>query len=499
MVAAEPDLEGVNQPNPLDGSRPEMMPSAPDLAAVPMLEVDGTPWSRGEFLGAVAVLGEEFRQSPPGPILALLPNGGAYLASVTAAVVSGREIVLMSPTASPRDVRRVASVTRACLVLTQRKRRLLTAAQSTGDIVPIVLGQAELRHLPGGSPRAGTWSHLTSGSTGTPKVVRRQRYRIAPWPLLGLLPVARRIFGTHSGGTHLVTAPLWHSAPLGLALSALFDGATVAFAGSGWRDVYDSLLELEVRDSFVVPPMLGRLADQAKRDGVEAFPRHLQALVHGASPCPTDVKRRAIDLFGDALWETFGTTEGGVAVISSQEWLKNPGSVGRPLPGGKFRVLVDGRFARPHEIGQVYFSATAVKYVGGDVARPQSIIDDGRVLLTTGDIGYVNEEGYLFLQGRTDTQVSIGGEKYSLEAVEQELRAHPDIVDALALTVPSRLGHRITARIVLREDAQTPSGLRTWIAGRVPRPFVPVRIEVVDAVERDPLGKVRRRSASSGR
>jgi long-chain acyl-CoA synthetase len=253
--------------------------------------------------------------------------------------------------------------------------------------------------------------HFTSGTSGRPKAV---------WSGWWDREIAdehaadeRDVWGFYRGDTHLVCAPLSHSAPLRFALHTLLAGGSVVvppgFEPRGVSELLDSGL---VTTTFMAPAHLQRVLDHAP----PATPR-LRLLAHAGSPCPDAVKRRAVEVFGEAVVEFYGSTEGQFTVCRAEEWGERPGSVGRARAGRTLRV-VDG------QIWCRVPPAARFEY-WGDPAKTAAAWDGD--WFTVGDLGRLDADGYLHLEGRRSDLIISGGVNVYPAEVERVLAEVPGV------------------------------------------------------------------------
>jgi long-chain acyl-CoA synthetase len=159
-------------------------------------------------------------------------------------------------------------------------------------------------------------------------------------------------------------------------------------------------------------------------------------MVHAAAPCPIDVKRRMLEWWGPVIYEYYAASEGGGTIVTPEEWLRYPGTVGRPWPGSEIRILDDEGVARPTgEPGTVYMQLGVQDFeYHKDPAKTSANRRDG--FFTVGDVGYLNEDGYLFLCDRKIDMIISGGANIYPAEVEAALLAHPDVGDAAVFGIP---------------------------------------------------------------
>jgi len=220
----------------------------------------------------------------------------------------------------------------------------------------------------------------------------------------------------------------------------------------------------------------------------------LRKVLHAAAPCPVPVKRRIIEVFPpDTVWEYYGASEGMASVISPGEWLAKPGSVGKPFPGITVRITDEqGAPLPPGEVGSIFVSAFAGQRFEYHNAPDKTESAWEGDYFTVGDMGWLDEDGYLFLADRrTDLIISGGVNIYPAE-VETALIEDDDVVDAAVIGLPDeRMGQKVHAVVELRPGAtRDADALTARLAARLADFKLPRTLEFVDELPREPNGKV---------
>jgi len=334
--------------------------------------------------------------------------------------------------------------------------------------------------------------YYTSGTTGRPKGIARP----LPVPAQELAPQPfTQYWGFTRDDVHLLCGPAYHTAPGNYAVMHLNEGATVVVMERFTADECLALIQRErVTTSHMVPANFVRIleADWGAYDRSS-----VRKILHAAAPCPVAVKRRIMEVFPPgSIWEYFGMSEGFGTTISPDEWLAKPGSVGRPFPGLTIRIAgEDGSVLPPGEVGTIYVSSFPThrfRYHNAEEKTAEAWQGD---FFTVGDMGYLDEDGYLFIADRRVDLILSGGVNIYPAEIEQALAEHPDVVDSAVFGLPDdRMGQLVFALV----EARPSSGLSeeavlTHLDGRLARYKLPRRIEFVDELPREPSGKVLKR------
>lgn len=336
----------------------------------------------------------------------------------------------------------------------------------------------------------------TSGTTGRPKGIVRPA--IAPEEAAARREVLARCYGLHSGSRGIVPTPLCHMLGLNFATTTLALGGTLIIMPR--FDPEDFLAAVErfaITSAPMVPTMFVRLLrlDEDVRSKYDVA--SLEHVLHTGAPISPRTKRDMIDWWGPILWEQYGCTETGVvALCDSQEWLAHPGTVGRPFLGSEIRVYDErGRVCPPGVPGMIYARMPGMPdftYLNRPEERA-AIEKDG--LVTGGDVGQLDEEGYLYLVDRRSDLVISGGNNIYPAEIEAALDGHPEVVESAAFGVrDDEFGQRVVAAVVLEQGAGAdPEELREWLRQRVAGYKVPKEILRVDELPRNDTGKLLRR------
>ena len=248
----------------------------------------------------------------------------------------------------------------------------------------------------------------------------------------------------------------------------------------------------------MVPTQFHRLLalpDEVKARYDVSSTRHM---IHAAAPCPVDVKRRMMDWWGPVIYEYYAASEGGGTLVAPEEWLRYPGTVGRPWPGADVRILDDEGTAQPAGTpGTVYMALGVQDFeYHGDKGKTDANRRDG--FFTVGDVGYLNEDGYLFLCDRKIDMIISGGANIYPSEVEAALLAHPKVADAAVFGIPDEdWGEQVKAVIEPAAGVEPSAALAAEIlefcAGRIAKFKCPRTLDFIAEMPRDPNGKLYKR------
>ncbi|KQQ06139.1 MULTISPECIES: AMP-binding protein [unclassified Rathayibacter] len=334
---------------------------------------------------------------------------------------------------------------------------------------------------------ASSWKAPTSsGSTGRPKVVLASGPALLDpeVPVAAFLPLA---------GVQLVAGPMMHSATFTYAFRGLMTGQTlVILPRFDERRVLEAVARHRVTWMLLVPTTIRRLL---LCDRSEVDVSSLEVVLHLGAPCPPDDKRALIDWLGSSrVVEVYaGSESNGLTMISGDEWLEHPGSVGRPIGGTTLRILrEDGTQALAGETGRIWMhrgDEPAYRYLGGTSSRTSDGWD------TLGDVGRLDADGYLWVLDRADDLILRGGVNVYPIEVERVLESHPSVRGAVAFGVPDDdLGSAIEAVVDIGDAGVDAGELLAWANARLGRERRLRALRRVREPLRSDAGKVRRSS-----
>jgi len=397
---------------------------------------------------------------PPGAHAAILMENRVECFEITlGAIFAGMWLTPINHHLTAEEVAYILADSGAGVLFTDESREPSVRANAPPHL--IVAGE-DLEHRlssasaepisPDSSP--GAWMLYTSGTTGKPKGVMRPR----PATLRESFASMRKMgatLGLDGSGPHLVTGPLYHAAPLAYAVWDLLSGASLVLPPR-----WDALQTLElissrqIQHTHMVPTMFVRLLqlDEATRKRFDLS--SLSLVLHGAAPTAPAIKRKMIEWWGEILVEYWGASEPGtLSLASTAEWLAHPGTVGKPLanfeifacddqgtrlPEGEIGIL----FCRHRELAQVFTYHNDPEKTAQAHPKPH--------LFTIGDIGYVNQDGYIYLCDRQSNLIISGGVNIYPAEIESVLAEHPAVADVAVFGVPDEeWGETVKAAIEL--------------------------------------------------
>jgi long-chain acyl-CoA synthetase len=336
----------------------------------------------------------------------------------------------------------------------------------------------------------------TSGTTGRPRGVRRK----PPTPEQDVIARATggSLLGITGPVTTVICGPMYHAAPNGYALvSAILGGTVILQPRFDPEELLQLITTCRVSHLQMVPTMFVRLLKLPHEVRTRYDVSSIQWVIHGAAPCPPEVKRKMIEWWGPVINEYYGSTEVGIVTFcNSEEWLAHPGTVGKPLAHAVVRVLdAEGSELPVGQTGEVCgrFEGMGDFAYHGDEQKRRDVERNG--LISTGDIGFLDGDGFLFLCDRKVDMVISGGVNIYPAEIEAELLKHNDILDCAVFGIPdAEFGEVLCAHIrpqpgARLDTAEVQRFLRQSLAGyKVPRV-----IEFRDELPRHDTGKILKR------
>jgi long-chain acyl-CoA synthetase len=349
----------------------------------------------------------------------------------------------------------------------------------------------------------GIVMNYTSGTTGRPKGVRR------PLPATALeetnlaAPLAGyKVARDEPDNVHLLACPWYHTAPMVMVAPSIHLGHKVVIMDRFQPQRALELIErYSVTITHLVPTQFVRLLALPQEEREKYDTSSLRHVIHGAAPCAPELKRRMIEWLGPVLDEYYASTEGvGGTIIFSEEWLRKPGSVGKARDDNTIVIMDDdGNILPSGEIGTVYStnkSRLAFEYYKDPEKTEKSRRGEYR---TVGDVGYLDDDGYLYLSDRKADLIISGGVNIYPAEIESVLITHPRVADVAVFGIPNtEWGEEVKAVVeLLPGDGADPDWVRAelvdFLQGRIARYKVPKSIDFVEALPRDPNGKLYKR------
>ncbi|GMU77374.1 MAG: acyl-CoA synthetase [Acidimicrobiia bacterium] len=342
----------------------------------------------------------------------------------------------------------------------------------------------------------------SSGTTGRPKGIKyaNERRPIGN-PLAGLAGFGA-IYGIDDQCVYLSPAPLYHSAPLQfcIALNRL-GGTSIVMERFDPEAALAAIERYRVTHSQWVPTMFVRMLKLPEEVRSKYDVSSQRLAVHAAAPCPVPVKQQMIEWWGPIVFEYYGATEGGGAtMITAEEWLAHPGSVGRPMNAVVHILDELGHEVPTGETGVVWFEPGATTLRFEYYKDPEKTADahDARGWNTVGDMGYVDEDGYLYLTDRRDFMIVSGGVNIYPQEAENLLVTHPKVMDAAVFGVPNEeMGEEVKAVVQPIDMADAGPELETELIAfcreHLAHYKCPVSIDFEAELPRQPTGKLYKR------
>jgi len=453
----------------------------------------------------------------PGDHVAIFSeNNARFMEVMWAALRSGLYITTVNSYLSAEEVAYILEDSGSrSLVTTTAKADV--AAEALRDVpnvsLPLLIGDADPRFEPyvdaiSTMPTerleeepAGEMMLYSSGTTGRPKGIKR--------PLSGntidqgmmIAALLGGVFGMDADTVYLSPAPLYHSAPIGFNLGVQSLGGTTVI-----MEKYDPVEALRLIESHQashsqwVPTMFVRMLKLEEEERRRFDVSSMQVAVHAAAPCPVEVKQQMMDWWGPVLWEYYAGTElNGFCLVKPEDWLARPGTVGQPLIGEIHILDEEGDEVPPGEEGTIYFGGgPPYEYHNAPDKTESSKDPKGHGWTTLGDVGYLDDDGWLFLTDRKAFMIISGGVNIYPQEIEDCLIMHPKVADVAVFGIPDdEMGESVLAAVQPAEgvergpdlEAELRSFTREHIAGYK----CPKRYEFLDELPRLPTGKLYKR------
>jgi long-chain acyl-CoA synthetase len=485
----------------------------PDIPAI--LESPDGPRTYGELAGDAHQLVHLFRSLGAlsgDPIGVLADNGNTLIEASLASQEGGYHFIPLNTHLTAHELAAIMEHSGAkVLVISDRFAALLDgldtaalglAVLAIGNIhgVPS-LAEARAAH-PRSEPadrRAGGLFVYTSGTTGKPKGIRRP----VPDGEVGKVANDSAVFGRAFDfrpfdGPMLVSTGMFHGGSHSYYMGGLHVGHALVIMAKFDPERSLQLIErYRIRTGYMVPTQFHRLLQLPDDVRAKYDVSSLHAIVHSAAPCPRPVKEQMMAWWGPVIWETYGGMEGAATIAKPHRWLEKPGTVGRAIKGLKLSILDDdGNELAPGEVGHIYLENDVGFSYHDDPDQTRSAFKGKRFSL--GDMGYLDDDGYLFISDRAKDMIITGGTNVYPAEIEAVLLDHPAVHDAGVIGVPDPdWGETVTALVQLKPGFEPGPELQEQLLahckGRLASYKVPRRWDFRDDLPRTEAGKLYKR------
>ena len=493
--------------------------SDPEFRA--LIDPDGREWSRGELFAECNRIVHGLRAAglePGDTVAAMLPNCAQFLAINLAVTQAGFMLVPLNWHLAGAEVAYILKDSEAkaffCHRLVEAAAR--TAAREVyfplgnifalgkiegfGSYEELVSRQSAL--LPD-DRRTGSVMFYTSGTTGRPKGVRRPIPQDDPDTVAERYTMLLMLFGIGAAGdnVHFCGSPLYHTAAMNWSTSSLHYGHSVVLHQK-WEaeTMLRAVDQHRVTTCHLVPTQMVRLNKMPKEARGKYQVSSMTHMIHTAAPISVEVKRELIDWWGSCIYEYYASTEGGGTLVDSETWLRYPGTVGQPWPIADIKIFDDdGNELSTGEVGGIYMlmsDLSRFEYRGDKEKTEKNRLGD---YFTAGDVGYLNDDGFLFLCDRKIDMIISGGANIYPAEIESVLITHPKVYDCCVFGIPNDdWGEEIKAVVQPAENSLGDETLTREILDyceqKLARMKLPRSIDYMDELPRDPNGKLYKRS-----
>jgi long-chain acyl-CoA synthetase len=490
----------------------------PDYLA--LISPDGTEVRAGELLGHANEVVHALRAQGVGQgdvVATLLPNGAEMIEVYLAALQAGWYLVPINHHLVAPEIAYILKDSGAKVFVShERFAAASVAAADEADITEI--GRLAVGHVDGfasyeatrdshpstvpGDRTIGDVMNYTSGTTGNPKGIFRALLGVSPeQAALGLSGILFLFsIQPQDDNVHIIGSPLYHTAVLRFGSASLHLGHTVVLMDKWTPEEMLRLIEhYRVTTSHMVPTQFHRLLALPEEVRAKYDVSSLRHMIHAAAPCPIDVKHKMIAWWGNAVDEYYAASEGGGTLVTAEEWLAKPGTVGKPWPISEIGIFDDdgNRITEPNIIGTVYMAMQGLtfEYHGDKDKTNKNRIGN---FFTVGDVGLLDEDGYLFLRDRKIDMIISGGANIYPAEIESVLLSHPKVGDAAVFGIPHEdWGEEVKAVIEPAEGVEGNDELAQEIlafcADKLAKFKTPKTVDFTDEMPRDPNGKLYKR------
>lgn len=495
--------------------------AAEDPERLAVVDPDGTEYCAGDLLERCNQLVHALRAlgvQPGDAVAAVLPNGVLPLTCLLAAQQTGIYYVPINSRLAPPEMAYILRDSEAkVLIAHERYGAAVAAAADEVGLAPAqrlgigtIDGFTSYDTFVGAQPTSrpqdrasGAAMHYTSGTTGFPKGVKRTLPQGDPDEIASAGALFFLLFGIPAGegNVHLSTSPNYHTAVTLFAGNSVHSGHTIVYMDK-W-DPEEALRLIErygCTHTHMVPTQFHRMLQLPDDVRARYDVSSMRWAIHAAAPCPVDTKRRMLDWWGPVIWEYYGATEGGGTVAPPEEWLQYPGTVGRVWPISELKITDDdGNRLPAGEPGTVWMKMTSggFEYKGDKSKTSKS--HDAEGFFTVGDMGYLNEAGYLFLCDRKADMIIAGGVNIYPAEIEAAILEHAQVGDVAVFGIPDDdMGEQIKAVVEpvagIPADEALRASIMEHVHGRLAKFKWPRTLDFVEQLPREPTGKLLKRT-----
>ena len=447
----------------------------------------------------------------------LMENNERYVEACGAGERSGLYYTCVNSYLTADEVAFIVNDSRSKVVITSRAKRdvaieamkqcpdvtLCLMVNATGDDGPFVDYANAVANQPTtrlADEHLGTPMLYSSGTTGRPKGILRPLPEVAPADALGLFNFLIGLWHYRPGMTYLSPAPMYHSAPQAAVGLTIRMGGTAIIMERFDPEQFLALVEQHhVTHSQLVPTMFSRMLKLGDDVRARYDLSSLEVAIHAAAPCPVPVKEQMIDWWGPIIREYYGATEGlGFTACDSAEWLAHRGTVGRVLLGELHILDEDMHECATGVPGTVWFkTATPFEYFNDEDKTRDARSPDGS-MSTVGDVGYIDDDGFLYLTDRKTYMIISGGVNIYPQECENLLITHPKVADAAVFGVPNDdLGEEVKAVVQpmpgVERGPELERELIAFCHEHLARQKCPRSVDFEDELPRLPTGKLYKR------
>jgi long-chain acyl-CoA synthetase len=490
----------------------------PDYLA--LVTPDGTEVRAGELLGHANQLVHALRAQglAPGDVVAtVLPNCAEMIELYLAALQAGWYLVPINHHLVAPEIAYILKDSGAKVFVAHE--RFADASIAAADEVGLpasgriavgpVKGFSSYHEIRDAQPTTlpedrtlGDVMNYTSGTTGNPKGIFRKLPGVTPEQAAAGLGGILYLFSVQprDDNVHIIGSPLYHTAVLRFGSASMHFGHTVVLMDK-WTpaEMLRLIAQYRVTTSHMVPTQFHRLLSLPDAVREQYDVSSLRHMIHAAAPCPIDVKHKMIAWWGNAVDEYYAASEGGGTLVTAEEWLQKPGTVGKAWPISEIAIFDDdgNRVDEPNVIGTVYMSMgpASFEYHGDKETTRTNRIGN---FFTVGDVGVIDEDGYLFLRDRKIDMIISGGANIYPAEIENVLLSHPKVGDAAVFGIPHEdWGEEVKAVIEpadgVEGDDELAAEILAFCADKLARFKTPKSIDFTTEMPRDPNGKLYKR------